>query len=162
QASGQFVRDPERDRTGDADAAAGIARALDAFTTGIGRETAASGFGAYLDNPARAPGAVARRHLGTIARDLKELGRMSVAGPVQDRSAGVGALSRLGQSLRGLAGGGNTGATGLMSRDYIGMASSLLAILFVLLLQTNRRRFQFRPLPDPPDTLGPQTTYREP
>ncbi|MGI9415559.1 MAG: hypothetical protein ACR2PM_17920, partial [Hyphomicrobiales bacterium] len=45
QASGQFVRDPERDRTGDADAAAGIARALDAFTTGSGRETAASGFG---------------------------------------------------------------------------------------------------------------------
>jgi len=160
QAAGELGHDFGRGETGDTDKAAALARALSTFNSKIARESTVSGFSEFLDDPTRTENTLSRRHLDTIARDLAALRRTSMAVPVSDGSAGVGALARLGRSLFG----GNAGGEGLVSRDYIGMASSLVALLFVLLLQTNRRRFHFRPLPEPPDTLeaGPQTTTREP
>jgi len=153
-----------QDEAAGAERAAAIARALTTFNGKIGRETAIARLSAVLGDPTRAESEPTRRHLDTIARDLAVLGQLTVAAPARETSAGIGALSRLGRSLRALAGGAPANGKGLVSRDYIGMASSLLALLFVLLLQTNRRRFQFRPLPEPPDGLeaGPQTTTREP
>ena len=162
QAAVDFGQEPVRDEEADAGKAAALGRALATFNSKISRESTVSGLSAFLDDPARTDNTLTRRHLETIARDLAELRTLTVAAPARDGSAGIGALTRLGQSLRSLFGAEVSGE-GLVSRDYIGMASSLVALLFVLLLQTNRRRFHFRPLPEPPDTLeaGPQTTTRE-
>lgn len=162
QAAGAFAQEPGRDEEADAVKAAELGRALATFNSKISRENAVSGLSVFLDDPARADDTLARRHLETIARDLAALRTLTVAAPARDGSAGVGALTRLGRSIGALIG-GPAGGEGLVSRDYIGMASSLVALLFVLLLQTNRRRFHFRPLPEPPDTLeaGPQATTRE-
>ncbi len=151
-ATADFPRDSAEDKANDIQTrTAGIVRALARYNTQIGLETTATGFSRYLNTGALVEDTIAQQHLRTIAADLKALAGIQVAELPSDRSAGVNALKRLGNSMGGLIGAG--GAKPLMTRDYIGLGTAALALLFVLLLQVNRWRFRIPDLPEPPDSL---------
>jgi hypothetical protein len=82
------------------------------------------------------------------------LGHLEIARLPSDRSAGINALKRLGGAIAGLFGADTGDTKPLMTRDYIGLGTSALAILFVLLLQVSRWRFKMPDLPQPPDSLN--------
>ena len=152
-AIGEFMSDPAPEHAEDAQGqAAAIARELASFTGRIRLETAATGFSRYLNTPNLVEDTVAQRHLRAIASDLERMDGFQVPELPRDRSAGISALKRLGGSIKGLIS-TNSGAP-LTTRDYIGLGSSALALLFVLLLQANRWRFRIPDLPEPPDDLN--------
>lgn len=148
----RFPRDAVRNQTDDAAVLmADIERALTRFNAQIRSETAAIGFGRYLNNAQLVENTVAQRHLRTISTELDSLAGLTIVQLPNDRSAGIGALERLGGAIGGLF--GMTGANPLTTRDYIGLGAAALALLFVLILQVNRWRFRIPDLPEPPDSL---------
>lgn len=150
-----FSHDPSRGDAEDAGAlATSVGRALTRFNDQIALETTASGFSRYLNTPSLAGEPTAERHLRTIATELDSLAGFRLPQLPSDRSAGVSALKRLGSAVAGLFGAAD--AKPLMTRDYIGLGTAALALLFVLLLQVNRSRFRVSDLPEPPDSLRAQ------
>ncbi len=147
-----FAHDPSHGQADDAGAlATTVERALTRFNGQIALETTASGFSRYLNTPGLLKDATTERHLRTIAAELDSLAGLGLPQLPSDRSAGVSALKRLGGALAGLF--GAVDAKPLMTRDYIGLGTAALALLFVLLLQLNRSRFRIPDLPEPPDSL---------
>ncbi len=150
-----FPRDPALGQAASAQSqAAGVSRALAGFNAQIRLETTATGFDRYLNTAGLVEDAAAQRHLRNIASELDSIAGIEIAQLPSDRSAGINALKRLGGAIAGLFGMGAGGSKPLTARDFIGLGTSALALLFVLLLQANRWRFRMPDLPEPPDSLN--------